>query len=156
MNYLTEKTQFRFNYQWLLPILLVLGLFLGYLIGELNREEYNQLTPYLKGLSLLEHLGTHLTVGIFFGLLILSGYLILKGRVANEPVIISLTILWSHWPDIRFVFRHLPHDPWEIIFFFHTVVDKSYWSLWIFLILDIALFLVYLLVRRKLKHKNRN
>lgn len=115
---------------------------LGYYF--LGHERGEALSPFLKGLTTLQHFGIHYIVGIFFGLLIIIGYNLAKHQRPNEPLILWLTVLWSHWPDIRFLFREKPHDPWEIIFFFHTLVDEVPILFWIFLAANAALLSIYL------------
>lgn len=127
---------------WLIFIVVSLLIFAGYFY--LEEEHSEELSPYLKGISFLEHFAIHYTVGIFVGLLIL---ILLKEKFKkqlNEPILLTLTVLWSHFPDLLAAFREIPeHQFWENIFFFHPIVDNSPKSLILFVIIDILLIIVY-------------
>lgn len=133
--------------RWALFIATSLILFLGYYY--FGHEYGEALTPFLKGLGTLQHFGIHYVVGIFFGLVAILSYYLVKHWRANEPLVLLITVLWSHWPDIRVLFRQLPHDRWEVIFFFHTLVDEVPVLFWILLIVDIGLLLIYLKILKK-------
>jgi len=128
----------------LINVLLLLGYIRDQLIGEHERK---LLDPVLfKGLFPLEHYLVHFVTGIFFGLLVLVIYTYITKRRLLEPAVLLFTLLWSHAPDIRFLWRQLPHQNWEIIFFFHTIVDDYFISFWILLFL--SLFLAYIYIRK--------
>lgn len=93
---------------WAAFIAVSIVLFGGYAIGETHEEAIN---PLLKGLTLVEHFGIHYVVGIFFGLIILIAYTLITQKRLNEPLLLTMSVLWSHWPDIRFAYRELPHEP---------------------------------------------
>jgi len=136
---------------WLLPIGLTTLLFLGYLVAGLNHEESAE--QYLKGLTLLQHFGIHFVTGVFFGLLFIIGYRIFQQKRAYEPVVLFITIALSHWPDIRFAYRKLPHDQWEIIFLLHTVVDEVRVLFWVLLVIDIVLATLYFRLLKIFPHQ---
>jgi len=118
----------------------VLSLLLG--TGYYMGEDTNT-TTFLKGLTLLEHFWIHWTTGIFFGILICFAYLLITKHRLSESWVLAAAIFLSHFPDIRFVFRHKPHDWWEIIFLFHTVVDEVFWLVWVFVCASVLLGVLY-------------
>lgn len=128
------------KFLWILFIIVSLGLLGGYLVGETHEEAIN---PLLKGLTLLQHFGIHYVVGIFFGLIILIAYTLITQKRLNESLLLTISVLWSHWPDIRFAYRKLPHEPWEAIFFFHTLVDEAFILFWILLVVNAILIVLY-------------
>ena len=134
------------NYKvyWILFFIVSSALLAGYAVGD-QRADHGD--PGLKGLTPLQHFGVHYAVGMFFGLVTVLAYFSITKKRSNEPLILLLSVLWSHWPDIRYVYRGgLPHDTWEVIFFFHTIVYESFGLFWIILVLDILLITVYRLV----------
>jgi len=128
------------KFLWVLFVIISLTLLIGYALGDQHSDISD---PGLKGLTLLQHFRIHYITGIFFGFIILLSFFYIKRKRANEPLILLVTILWSHWPDIRFIYRQLPHDSWEIIFFFHTMIDEVHILFWILLLASIVLFISY-------------
>lgn len=131
---------------WVLFVLVSAGLFAGYYIDGTHPHE--EADPLMKGLSTVQHFGVHFVAGIFFALLILVFYKIITKRRLNKPLVLLICVLWAHWPDIRYSYLKLPHQPWENIFFFHNIVDGSYLFFWAFFVIDIALLFIY----RRLKN----
>lgn len=126
---------------WSVFVIFSALLLIAYIAGDLLS---NHVVTDLKGLTLLEHFSIHYVTGMFFGLIILIGFRFITQRCLNEPLVLSLSVLWSHWPDIRYAYRQLPHSSWEIIFFFHTVVDEMFMLFWPIMITDALLTMLYL------------
>src|SRR3989338_5716124 len=111
------------NLYWIVFAIISLALFTGYFYLEKAHGE--ELKPFLKGLELTGHFAAHYFFGILAGLLILLLYLWTRKRRLNEPLILSATVLISHFPDIRSWYSGIfTHEPWEIIFLLHTIVDE--------------------------------
>lgn len=137
---------------WVAFIAFSLLLFGGYYAGLSHHE----LEPYLKGLNTLQHFGIHYVVGVFAALIFSLGWLAYKKRRANEPALLLLFVLLAHAPDFRFAIRKLPHDPWEVLFLGHTVVDEAFYPLfWVFLLANIGLIAWYRQKVRKLKEESK-
>lgn len=132
-------TRFRL---WMLFVLVSIGIFFAYYFVDTHQHETFEL--YSKGLSALQHMSIHYVTGLFFALLILHAALYFFQKRLNEPIVFTIAVLWSHFPDFRFSLRQLPHDPWEIIFFFHTVVDEYFFLSGILLNLIFFLGLWYI------------
>ena len=128
---------------WVVFALSSVVLFLGYLFSYLSHHLDPYLNTYLKGLSVLQHFGIHYPVGIVAGMLLILLYRVWTQKTLNEPLVLTITTLISHWPDIRFAYRGLPHEPWEIIFLFHTVADESFMVFWISMLVSILLITYY-------------
>ena len=134
---------------WHVFALLSTALFTGYLSSYLSHHLDKYADTYLKGLSVLQHFGIHYMVGITAGMLFLVAYYLWKHKRANEPLVLTITTLISHWPDIRFAYRGLPHEPWEVIFLFHTIADESFLVFWFALLVSILLIIYYLRIIKK-------
>ncbi|MBS3117041.1 hypothetical protein J4421_05590 [Candidatus Woesearchaeota archaeon] len=140
-----NKQKYYWLISWLIFGVISVLLFLGYFYS--GKEHGEELSLYLKGITTLEHFGIHYTVGLFFGLLFL---LFFWKKQWPEPIILGITILWSHFPDLVVFLREVPqHQSWENIFFFHPVVDEFRQILFIALIIDVILAFLYLKLKRK-------
>ena len=129
---------------WFIFVLESAGLFLGYVFSYLHHQhDTTFITTYLKGLTALQHFGIHYVVGIATGMVIISAYYWYRKKRLNEPLVLILTTFISHWPDIRFVYRRLPHEPWEVIFLFHTIADESFATFWAGVVISITLVVIY-------------
>lgn len=127
---------------WILFVVISLALFAGYFYLE---EIHGQaLKPFLKKLELTGHFAAHYSFGIFTGLLILLVYLWSRKTRLNEPLILTATVLFSHFPDIRSWYLGVfIHEPWEIIFLLHTVVDEYPPLIFLYVLVDALLIFVY-------------
>lgn len=140
------------SWHWFLFVIVSLLIFLGYFY--LEQEHTEELSPYLKGISFLQHFGIHYTVGIFFGLLFLFVLKVWFKKQFSDLIVLTLTVLWSHFPDLLAAFREIPeHQLWENIFFFHPIVDNSPMSLILFTIMDIVLIFYYKRIKLKRREK---
>lgn len=97
----------------------------------------------LKGLDFIDHFLIHFSVGILAGMFILLGSLVWQRRRLCEPLIFTATVFWSHLPDLRSAMTKDLHDPWEVIFLFHTLVDEIPWIVWIMVPVNVVLIIVY-------------
>lgn len=134
---------------WITFTIISLALFAGYSYGEAAHGE--EVAPFLKGLELTEHFAAHYFFGILAGMIILLVYLLVRKKRLNEPLILSATVLFSHFPDIRSWYSGLlVHEPWEIIFLLHTIVDEYPLLISLYIILDaILIFAYYNLIKNK-------
>ncbi len=105
--------------------LLLLG---GYWFGL----EHPKLEPYLKGLNTLQHFLIHYSFGVFAGIVASIGWMLVTKRRAPLAALLLLLVFISHFPDIRFIWRRLPHEGWEVVFLLHTVVDNRVALIWLF------------------------
>lgn len=100
-------------------------------MGYYQGLSHHELMPYLKGLTTLHHFFIHYSVGIFFGILLGIAALYVNKKRPNLPLLLTLAVLISHAPDLRFVYRKLPHDHWEVVFLGHTAVDEVPDLIWL-------------------------
>ncbi len=141
MNTKTKNTLIK-TFSWLLFILTSLFLFVGYYSNNALHDPH--LEPGLKDLNLIQHFGIHYVTGIFYASIALNIYLLLKRKILNEPLILTLFVFLSHFPDIKTTITGLPHQGWEVIFLLHTLVDDKFSLFWILLFLNLILGYYYL------------
>ena len=113
------------------------GLLVMYLYGDAHRHP--EFESALKGLGYVDHFLIHYSVGVVTGLLILIAWQKWKRARLSAPLILTLTVVWSHLPDLRAAATKDLHDWWEIIFLFHTVVDEIHGVVWAMIPLAILL-----------------
>ncbi len=145
MNTIDQKSKKMISQKklyWTAFVIISLALFVGYFyLEEVHGEE---LEPFLKGLELTGHFAAHYFFGILAGLLILLLYLWAKRKRLNEPLILSATVLFAHFPDIRSWYSGIfTHEPWENIFLLHTVVDEYSRLIFLYVALNAILIFVY-------------
>lgn len=137
---------------WILFIIISLALFIGYIyLEEIQGEE---LEPFLNGLGLVEHFAAHYTFAILVGLLILFVYLSYRKIRLNEPLILTVVVIFSHLPDIRSWYLGVfTHEPWEIIFLLHPIVDEFPILIFFYILSDTIMIFAYceLVKSKKLK-----
>ncbi len=127
---------------WIAFTIISLALFTGYFYLEKAHGE--ELAPFLKSLELTGHFAAHYSFGILAGLIILLVFTSFRKKRLNEPLILSATVLFSHFPDIRAWYTGIfEHESWDIIFLLHTVVDEYPLLIFLYVLMDAVLIFAY-------------